>query len=312
VGRSADFIGAEQLLSQRRQPVPDLVAAELERASRLPREPYFSNDPIHLVHRYEDAADREIVALVCALLAFGKVRAFLPKLESILRVLGMSPRSYVADYRPSRDAGFFRRFRSRIYTGDDLRLLFVHLQRTLVEHGTLEDAFLASQAAGHRERLEAFAHLFLRLDPAPVTGRKQYPRSYRHLVADPSRGSASKRWCLFLRWVARPDDGVDLGIWTRVDPADLVIPLDVHVGRISTLIGLRTRRTMDWKAAEEVTANLRAIDASDPVRFDFPLSHIGISARCRGRWAADICPSCAIASICRVGKRYLARRRAAP
>lgn len=291
--------------------VPEPVAGRLREAACLSQAAYVANDPVQLAHRYADRGDREVVALAAALLAFGRVRAFLPKIEAFLEVLGVSPRRHVLDYRPSRDARFFDGFRSRIYTGDDLRLLLVHLREVLREHGTLEDAFLAAPRNGdegrspHLARLTAFSRLFRRLDPRPLTGASDYPPGYRHLVSDPALGGAAKRWNLFLRWVVRPADGVDLGLWKRVDAADLIIPLDTHVGRISSLIGLRKRRALDWKAAEEVTARLRAIDPEDPVRFDFPLSHIGISEKCRGRWVRDVCTACRIAGICRVGKRHV-------
>lgn len=306
-----------------RNSVPLAVAALLEeRARSYPRKEYFQNDPVHLAHAYPKPEDREIAALLAALLAFGKAKAFLPKIRSLLEVLGKSPVSYVLDYEPSKDPRFFRSFRSRIYRGDDLRLLLSHLRLILSEHSTLEDAFLNSRPAllaldpssgstvvkvSHRARLAEFARLFYRLDPRPITGSKSFSPGYRHLVTDPEQGSACKRWNLFLRWVVRPADGVDLGLWKRVDPADLVIPLDVHIGRISRLVGLRRRRTPDWKAAEEVTERLRAIDPRDPVRFDFPLSHLGISEECRGRWVPRVCRVCKIALICRVGKRHLER-----
>ena len=248
-----------------------------------------------------------MVALLAALLAFGKASAFLPKVKALLGVLGPSPRRYVASYAPGKDRAFFASFRSRIYRGDDIRLLLWHLRRVVLDHDSLEDAFLSGTTGdvpeGHLARLTAFAGLFRRLDPSPITGGAGLPASYRHLVVDPAGGSACKRWNLFLRWVVRPADGVDLGLWTRVDPGVLVIPLDLHVGRITRLIGLRNRRTPDWKSAEEVTMRLRSIDPHDPVRFDFPLSHLGISESCKGRWVRDVCGACALRRICREGRK---------
>jgi uncharacterized protein (TIGR02757 family) len=150
--------------------------------------------------------------------------------------------------------------------------------------------------------LTRLASLLTRVDPGAWTGASCPPAWYSHLVVDPSRGSACKRWNLFLRWVVRPADGVDLGLWGRsgrIAPRELIIPLDVHVGRISYLIGLRRRRTLDWKAAEEITGALARIDPADPLRFDLPLSHLGISRGCRGRHDAGICGGCGLRRICR-------------
>lgn len=288
--------------------VPAAVRIALkERLRAVPSAAFLENDPVHLAHRYGRREDREVAALLGALFAFGKAAAFIPKVRALLEVLGPSPRRYVESYRPGRDRGFFASFRSRIYRGDDVRLLLWHLRRVVLEHASLEDAFLSGPTGdgseGHLARLTAFAGLFRRLDPFPITGDARFSASYRHLVVDPAGGSACKRWNLFLRWVVRPADGVDLGLWRRVDPSVLVIPLDIHVGRITRLIGIRNRRTPDWKSAEEVTMRLRSIDPGDPVRFDFPLSHLGISERCKGRWVREVCGPCTLRRICSEGRR---------
>lgn len=288
------------------------VARALRECARKTPARFLENDPVRLARAYPDPLDAEVAAMLGSFLAFGKVAAFLPKVQALLRLMDPSPRAYVEAFRPPRDREFFDGFRSRVYRGDDLRLLLENLRLVFLEHASLEDAFLDARAGEgdrerlgvHRARLASLARLLYRADPRRITGSDVYPAGYRHLVPDPAAGSACKRWNLFLRWVARPPDGIDLGIWKRVDPADLVIPLDIHVGRISRLIGLRKRRTPDWKSAEEVTARLRALDPRDPLRFDFPLSHIGISSRCKGRWVRGICEPCTIRRICSVGKRH--------
>jgi uncharacterized protein (TIGR02757 family) len=284
----------------------------LERVSRklldLPaRERLLSNDPVRFPRLYEDPGDREVAALVGAFLAFGSVKAFLPKLEALLSAMGRSPRDFVLGFGPPAARAFLDSFRLRVWTGDDLRLLFWNLRSILEDHGSLEDAFLSAPVADgpsrHRRRLEQLARLFYRVGPGGRRPPAELPRGYRHLVTDPARGSASKRWNLFLRWVVRPDDGVDLGLWTRVALSELVIPLDLHVFRITFLLGLRKRRTCDWKAAEEITENLKALDPEDPLKFDFPMSHLGISRGCRGRWVGDVCGDCPVADVCRAARR---------
>jgi uncharacterized protein (TIGR02757 family) len=121
----------------------------------------------------------------------------------------------------------------------------------------------------------------------------------RWLLPRPADGSACKRPLLFLRWVARPDDGVDLGLWTALDPARLVVPLDTHVHRIGYWIGLTSRRTASWRTALEVTAALRALDPADPTRFDFALAHLGISRDCPGRPEPRACTPCPLRAHCR-------------
>ncbi len=106
---------------------------------------------------------------------------------------------------------------------------------------------------------------------------------------------------MFLRWVVRPDDGIDLGLWRGVSTAQLIVPLDTHTARISRLLGLSQRRTADWKMAREVTAALRRLDPKDPVRFDFALSHLGISEGCSGK-AGEVCVRCPVSGLCVVGE----------
>ncbi len=283
---------------------------------------YRDRDPVSLCHRYPDPADREAVALVAALLAFGRVRAFLPRVEAVLGRMGPSPRRYIERFHPRTDRSFFEDFRLRVWKGESLRYLFANLRGLYREFGTMESAFLSGgDASGgegdrgvgddlpadgftrHRARLTGLARVLRRADPAPWTGGPEPPPSYRTLVVDPAGGSACKRWNLFLRWVVRPADGVDLGIWKGVSPRELVIPLDVHVGRISWQIGLRKRRTLDWRAAVEVTRALARIDPDDPLRFDLPLSHLGISSGCRGRYVGRVCEACAIRSLCGVYRK---------
>ena len=82
---------------------------------------------------------------------------------------------------------------------------------------------------------------------------------------------------MFLRWMVRSDDGgVDFGIWKMIDPSALVCPCDVHVGRVARGLGLLKRTQTDWKAAVELTDNLRLMDPNDPVRYDFALFGLGV------------------------------------
>ena len=82
---------------------------------------------------------------------------------------------------------------------------------------------------------------------------------------------------MFLRWMVRRDDmGVDFGLWTRLQPSQLLIPIDVHVNRVARQLGLLTRVQTDWKATLELTENLRLFDANDPVRYDFALFGLGV------------------------------------
>jgi uncharacterized protein (TIGR02757 family) len=95
------------------------------------------------------------------------------------------------------------------------------------------------------------------------------------LLADPRDKSACKRLNLYLRWMVRRDD-VDPGGWEGVRPAQLVVPLDVHMHRIGRALGLTQRQQADCRTALEVTEAFRKISPEDPVKYDFALTRLGI------------------------------------
>ena len=101
-------------------------------------------------------------------------------------------------------------------------------------------------------------------------------RNEKHF-ADVNKGAAGKRLNMFLRWMVRKDNyGVDFGIWNKIDPALLYIPLDLHSGNTARRLGLLTRKMNDWKAVEELTEVLREFDREDPSKYDFSLFGLGV------------------------------------
>ena len=117
----------------------------------------------------------------------------------------------------------------------------------------------------------------------------------------PSAGSACKRLNLFVRWMVRKD-AIDLGVWTRVSPARLIVPLDTHIIRLGRCLRLTSLTSPGWKMAAQVTAALRTIDPADPVRFDFSLCHIGMNGACGfGTRGGD--EACPLKGHCHPGRR---------
>jgi len=83
---------------------------------------------------------------------------------------------------------------------------------------------------------------------------------------------------MFLRWMVRRDNkGVDFGIWQRINPANLSIPLDVHTGNISRKLNIIQRKQNDWKTVEEMDLVLRKLNPQDPAVYDFALFGLGVS-----------------------------------
>ena len=82
---------------------------------------------------------------------------------------------------------------------------------------------------------------------------------------------------MFLRWMVRTDkQGVDFGIWKKISPADLIMPIDVHVARVSRGLGIVKRTQTDWQTAIELTHYCRTLDPKDPVKYDFALFSLGV------------------------------------
>jgi endonuclease III len=93
-------------------------------------------------------------------------------------------------------------------------------------------------------------------------------------------------------------DALDLGIWTRLRPAVLVVPLDTHVIRVGRCLRLTHYTSPGWAMAQDITRTLRTIDPDDPVKYDFSLCHLGMMNACGfNRAQADV--HCPLRGVCR-------------
>ena len=89
--------------------------------------------------------------------------------------------------------------------------------------------------------------------------------------------AANKKIWMLRRWMVRDDGRVDLGLWKSSDKRDLVIPLDVHVYRQATELGLTKRRAKDILTARDITDSFRELFPDDPVKGDFALFGYGVN-----------------------------------
>lgn len=260
------------------------------------------NDPLSFCHRYPSPADREIVALIASCLAYGKVAIILRNLESVFGVMGVSPRRFVETFEPEEGLRLFAGFRHRFNDGRDLCALIVAVRTMIEEADTLGEYFLGFHdplAPDVTSALVEFTASVLAFDYSPIFPEGVPPSDSRFsfFFPSPASGSACKRLCMFLRWMVRPADGIDLGLWPEIPPAKLIIPVDAHIRRIARFLGLTSRNQADWRMAVEITAALRELDPDDPVKYDFSLCHLGISEGCDGK-DREACLRCAIAEIC--------------
>lgn len=249
-----------------------------------------ATDPIDFAHRFADSGDQEVVGLVAATLAFGNVVAIRKSVARVVLVLGDRPAKTIDTTTRAEMAKKLSTFRHRVYTGPDVAAMLANAAIVRREHGSLGEYFRAQL-----DRTGAPTAALAELADA-LRGPKP-SRGLAHLVPDPRKGSASKRLWLYLRWMVRPSDGVDLGLWP-VAAKDLVIPVDTHVLRIGQNLGLTGRSDASLKTAEEITASLRELDAEDPVRYDFALCHLGVSRACPSRREDATCRKCVLKSVC--------------
>lgn len=261
-------------------------------------------DPVEFPHRYVDPRDIEVVALLSASLAYGRADLFKPKIESVLSKLGKRPATRLKSLEAGELRSVLDGFVYRFNLPADVGVLLMGMGACLREHGSLEATFLEARrtSGDNRAALSTFARTIR--DAAPraeivrVLGRT---RGLDHLL--PVGTGAAKRLSLYLRWMVRGPDAIDFGIWTRVKPAELVIPLDTHIARLSTWLGLTSRQTQGWAMAEEITESLRHLEPDDPVRYDFSLCHFGMSGACPVHPVKENCRKCPLRAECRIGRR---------
>jgi len=263
------------------------------------------SDPVLFLHRYQDPADIEIAGFIAASLAYGRVAHIKRSISIVLGIMGRSPKGFVENFDPTRDSRLFDGFVHRFTKGKDVAVLCHLLGQMVRDRGSIEN-FMFHRPKGSRdvgELLSDFSGRALSLDAAGFYPRGVIPAGagVRYFFPSPSGGSACKRLNLFLRWMVRGPDGIDLGIWRNLLPSDLVVPMDVHVGRISRLLGLTRYKANSWNSAVEVTENLKKLDAEDPTKYDYAVTRLGILGVCQGGTKDLNCNSCPLSVHCVYG-----------
>jgi len=228
-------------------------------------------DPLESLYGYADPADREIVALVAAVLAYGRVTQILISVRRALDRLGPAPGRYVRDTLPVRMKSDLAGFKHRWTTGDDLAAMLAGAHRAIVRHGSLGECLARNIRPGDETISPALTGLVGELSAFGPSAS---------LLPDPARGSACKRLHLMLRWLIRRDE-VDPGGWDNIPPRMLVVPVDVHMHRIARALKLTARNAADGKTALEITRAFAAISPDDPVRYDFSLTRLGLNPEVR-------------------------------
>ena len=228
-------------------------------------------DPISIPHGFDDPRDQEVIGLYAALLAWGQRRTVLNKMSELCERMQYRPFRFVYDFREGSGSERLAGFKHRTFQPGDAFWLTRSLSESLRRHKSVENLFarhLPEDAQHVGPAIEGFSTSLLSALPGT-------PRRLRKHLARPGAGSACKRLAMYLRWMVRPGP-VDLAIWTGIRPDQLVLPLDVHAGRVARATGLLTRAADDWRSVLELTEQCRLLDPPDPARYDFALFGLGV------------------------------------
>ena len=265
--------------------------------------PDSATDPIHIVRRYSRDDDREVVGFVAAALAFGRVASVMQSIERVLAIAGPRPAAYVRAFEPRRHAPAFANVVHRWTSGPDLVALVWVMRQMIDAAGSIEGFFAErfdAAASDVEHALDSFSARALALDLDAAYGKQRGRAKSRlgvcYFFPRPSAGSGCKRLNLFLRWMVRRD-ALDLGVWTRVPPAKLIVPLDTHVIRVGRCLRLTNYVSPGWPMARQITASLRELDPDDPVKYDFALCHLGMMNAC-GFSRAQADSQCPLRGLC--------------
>ena len=239
-----------------------------EKVDLYNRPSFIEHDPISIPHRYTGKGDIEIAGFLAATLAWGNRKMILKNSARMMEILEDSPFEFIVN---SSDCELDQaiRFVHRTFNSVDLAYFLKALRHIYRDRGGLESIFKTHKTPDSLQpAIHELHKIFFELP--------HEKRTERH-VSDPFKGSAAKKINMFLRWMVRNDSrGVDFGLWKRIDPSMLYIPLDIHSGNTARKLGLLARKMNDWKAVEELTAVLREFDPADPVKYDFALFGLGI------------------------------------
>jgi uncharacterized protein (TIGR02757 family) len=254
-------------------------------------------DPLQFIYNYSGNRNREIASLLAASLAYGRVEQIQKSLTRLFGIIGENPYNFVVDFTDAKRKKLHD-FKHRFTTGDDISDLLELLKKIFLEYGSVEEYFLKEYENSHDNiipALSAFCDSLLEIHASEQKG--EINRGLEYLLVSPSRGSACKRMNLFLRWMVRNDE-VDTGTWKSIDKAKLIVPIDVHMGRLCKFLGFHNKNTVTLKTAIEITSHFAELEPSDPVKYDFALSRIGIVENCDGKYSSA-CQSCELDIFCK-------------
>ncbi|HUS71664.1 MAG TPA: TIGR02757 family protein [Sedimentisphaerales bacterium] len=264
--------------------------------ARYNRREFIGSDPLQFVYEYSSPADMEVAAFLSAGLAYGRVQQIQKSLTNLFGRMGESLYAFVRNF-DERKRAKLKDFKHRFTTGDDISDLLALLRDIIDKFNSIEKFFTQGYNPSDRNivpALSKFCNSLLEIYAAEHNGKTS--RGLKYLLVNPANGSACKRLNLFLRWMVRDDD-VDAGLWKSIDKAKLIVPVDVHMTRLCRIIGFHGQKTASLSTALKITESFTEIEPTDPAKYDFALTRIGILDNCTGKHRSD-CEFCDLFAIC--------------
>ena len=231
---------------------------------------FIETDPVQIPHLFTRKEDIEIAGFMAATIAWGQRKTIITNAKRLMNTMDNSPYDFVMNAAPN-ELKRLDTFVHRTFQPDDCLFFIYSLRSIYAGYGGLQTVF----ADGYREAGSIFGALVYFRSVFLETQHLQ--RSVKH-IPDVQRGASAKRLNMFLRWMVRGGDAIDFGLWKDIPASALMMPLDVHSGNTGRHLGLLARTANDWKAVEELTANLRRFDPEDPVKYDFALFGLGVNS----------------------------------
>ena len=232
---------------------------------------FIAADPICIPHLFTKKQDIEIAGFFTAIFAWGNRTTIINKSKELVGLMHNSPHDFIL-HHASKDLKKLEGFKHRTFNTTDLLYCIEFLKSHYSRNDSLEMAFtqwMTKKDTTIENGLNGFYNYFFSLPHIPERTKKH--------IASPQKNSSCKRLNMFLRWMVRNDNkGVDFGIWKNISPAQLIIPIDVHVARVAKQLNILQCKQPNWQAALELTGYLRTLDKHDPAKYDFALFSLGV------------------------------------
>ena len=238
---------------------------------------YSSKDPVWILHKLKDPKDIEIMGLITSAYSYGKVELINQFMENLLKSIGYKPHEFTINFTKRKDKKYLAGLKYRFNSVNDLFNLILTIKVNVLRHGSLKNLFLRGYRNNSSNIIPALTSFSTALNSI-IDDYKRKKGYYHYMISNPLNKSTCKRMNMFLRWMVRKDE-IDTGIWSEVSRSKLIMPVDVHIARISQKLKLVKRKSVDLAYAVELTEKLKTFDSEDPVKYDFALCHIDMEGK---------------------------------